>query len=86
MSYRCLVSNKPFYCYSKSGADKRVHFFIMQVASKCKIIGSMLLYVVFSAQSATKSLQVAVGWTKPPYVISENNQGFELELVTAVLK
>jgi polar amino acid transport system substrate-binding protein len=33
-----------------------------------------------------KELDIAVGWTKPPYVISNDNSGFELDLVRAVLK
>lgn len=33
-----------------------------------------------------RDLDIAVGWTKPPYVISNDNSGFELDLVRAVLK
>jgi polar amino acid transport system substrate-binding protein len=33
-----------------------------------------------------KELDIAVGWTKPPYVISNDNSGFELDLVRAVLR
>ena len=32
-----------------------------------------------------KSLDVAVGWTKPPYVIEQGNTGFEVDLVRALL-
>lgn len=30
------------------------------------------------------ALQVAVGWTKPPYVIANDNSGFELELIRSL--
>lgn len=30
-------------------------------------------------------LKVAVGWTKPPYVISQDNSGFELDLVRIIM-
>ena len=33
---------------------------------------------------SAKTLKVAVGLSKPPYVISENNSGFELDLVKAI--
>ncbi|GGO66301.1 substrate-binding periplasmic protein [Bowmanella pacifica] len=38
----------------------------------------------FTAQG--KSLMMAVGWTKPPYVIADQDKGFELDLIRAVLK
>ena len=34
----------------------------------------------------TSTLEVSVGWTKPPYVIEKKNTGFELELVKSVFK
>lgn len=42
------------------------------------------LFLVGNNTLAT-TLDVAVGWSKPPYVIAENNSGFELELVTQVM-
>lgn len=33
-----------------------------------------------------KPLDVAVGWTKPPYVIANGNTGFELDLMRSVLQ
>ncbi|MCC2617073.1 transporter substrate-binding domain-containing protein [Aestuariibacter halophilus] len=33
-----------------------------------------------------KNLDVAVGWTKPPYVIADGNTGFELDLVRSVFR
>jgi polar amino acid transport system substrate-binding protein len=33
-----------------------------------------------------KHLDVAVGWSKPPYVITSGNTGYELDLVSNVLK
>ena len=34
-----------------------------------------------SAVSSAKTLNVAVGWSKPPYVIQQGHTGFELDLV-----
>ncbi|MBQ4829210.1 transporter substrate-binding domain-containing protein [Alteromonas sp. MMG017] len=46
----------------------------------------VLLIILFSSHAAfAKQIEVVVGWTKPPYVISEQDSGFELELVRAIL-
>ena len=46
----------------------------------------VLFLILFSSQAAfAKQIEVVVGWTKPPYVISEHDSGFELELVRAIL-
>jgi polar amino acid transport system substrate-binding protein len=46
----------------------------------------VLLIILFSSHAAfAKQIDVVVGWTKPPYVISEQDSGFELELVRAIL-
>jgi polar amino acid transport system substrate-binding protein len=37
-----------------------------------------------TAQANVNQLTVAVGWNKPPYVISKNDSGFELDLVRGV--
>lgn len=47
------------------------------------LIGLLLL---FSLSLTAKELRVAVGLSIPPYVIKENNSGFEMELIRAVLK
>ncbi len=44
----------------------------------------MLIVCVISHVAAGKTLDVAVGWTKPPYVIADGNTGFELDLVRTV--
>ncbi|UAA38198.1 transporter substrate-binding domain-containing protein [Paraneptunicella aestuarii] len=33
-----------------------------------------------------RTLEAAVGWTKPPYIIAETDSGFELDLVRQVMK
>lgn len=43
-----------------------------------------LIALIGSHGIAAKTLDVAVGWTKPPYVIADGNTGFELDLVRAV--
>jgi polar amino acid transport system substrate-binding protein len=46
----------------------------------------VLFIILFSSNAAfAKQIEVVVGWTKPPYVISEQDSGFELELVRAIL-
>jgi polar amino acid transport system substrate-binding protein len=47
---------------------------------------SLLATCLLSMSVQGKELDVAVGWTKPPYVISNDNTGFELDMVRAVLK
>lgn len=46
----------------------------------------VLACTLFHAHAVAKKLDVAVGWTKPPYVIAEGNTGFELDLMAAVCK
>lgn len=45
------------------------------------ILGCLLL----SFMTQGESLVMAVGWTKPPYVIADQERGFELDLIRAVL-
>lgn len=40
--------------------------------------------LVFSVSLHAKVIDVAVGWTKPPYVIKEGDTGFELDLVREI--
>lgn len=44
----------------------------------------LALLLPFSFTSYCKQLDVVVGWDKPPYVISEQHSGFEVELVRAI--
>lgn len=51
-----------------------------------QVIAGLFISFLFTAtvQAKANRLTVAVGWNKPPYVISENDSGFELDLVRAV--
>jgi polar amino acid transport system substrate-binding protein len=51
-----------------------------------QVISGLLISCLFSAtvQAKVNPLTVAVGWNKPPYVISKNDSGFELDMVRAV--
>ena len=51
---------------------------------KIKII--ILFVTIFSSASFASRFDVVVGLAKPPYVIQDTNSGFEIELVSAVLK
>lgn len=44
----------------------------------------LVLLLLISYASHSKQLDVVVGWDIPPYVISEHNSGFEVELVRAI--
>ncbi|WP_051275470.1 substrate-binding periplasmic protein [Aestuariibacter salexigens] len=50
---------------------------------------SLLLAVLLAVASAfvarAEPFEVAVGWTKPPYVIAADDTGFEIELITEIL-
>jgi len=47
---------------------------------------AFILVIFFSSHTAfARQVDVVVGWTKAPYVISEKDSGFELELVRAIL-
>lgn len=41
--------------------------------------------VLFSHAAKTKELLLVAGWEKPPYIISSQNSGFEIELMRQVL-
>ncbi|WP_343847172.1 substrate-binding periplasmic protein [Bowmanella denitrificans] len=47
------------------------------------LLTSLLL---MSTVAQASSLVMAVGWTKPPYVIADQDKGFELDLVRAILQ
>ncbi len=40
--------------------------------------------LAFAGSSSASKVEIAVGWSKPPYVIEENNSGFEIELLKDV--
>ncbi|ALT00535.1 substrate-binding periplasmic protein [Lacimicrobium alkaliphilum] len=48
------------------------------------VICFVLTFSAFAAQG--KSLVLAVGWNKPPYIMASENAGYELELVRQVLR
>lgn len=45
-----------------------------------------LVCLLYTHSIYGKEFLIAVGLTKPPYVIQETNKGFELELITAICK
>ncbi|GGD70325.1 substrate-binding periplasmic protein [Lacimicrobium alkaliphilum] len=49
-----------------------------------KLLWIVLAFPAFSAQG--KSLVLAVGWNKPPYIVAAENAGYELDLVRLVLR
>lgn len=53
----------------------------------CCILPLLCSWQAMANQSKTENLlEVAVGWTKPPYVIAKDNSGFELELIDELFK
>ncbi len=46
----------------------------------------LLATLLLSLQVKAKNVEVAVGWTKPPYVIEKNDTGFEIELLRNIFK
>jgi len=52
---------------------------------KLVILLCLCICLPLSAREA-ESLDIAVGWTKPPYVIEQGDTGFEVELVRAILQ
>lgn len=45
-----------------------------------------LVSYLLSTSVCAKKISVVVGWNKPPYVISQTDTGFEVDLVRAVLR
>ncbi|TMP28553.1 amino acid ABC transporter substrate-binding protein [Pseudoalteromonas rubra] len=53
--------------------------------SQCLVICSILVSgLTLSKTAVADTLDVSVGWTKPPYVIEQGDTGFELDMVKAV--
>lgn len=46
---------------------------------------AIIILLLHSGLSTSDELDVVVGWNKPPYVISAEHSGFEVELVRAIL-
>lgn len=59
-------------------------FYFHQLKTKCLCISFVYLFAVLLNQVHANELDMAVGWTKPPYVISEGDTGFEIDLIKAV--
>ena len=49
-----------------------------------KSIVVWLLCLLLPISAWAKNIDLAVGWTKPPYVIADGNTGFELDLMSMV--
>ncbi|WP_334019573.1 substrate-binding periplasmic protein [Alteromonas sp. S015] len=50
-----------------------------------RVLLSVVCLLCFTISLSAKELDVVVGWNKPPYVISQDHTGFEVELVRAIL-
>jgi polar amino acid transport system substrate-binding protein len=49
-------------------------------------IAALFTALLYSFTASSEQLDVVVGWDKPPYVMSAEHSGFELELTRAILK
>jgi len=49
-------------------------------------IAALFTVLLYSFIASSEQLDVVVGWDKPPYVMSADHSGFELELTRAILK
>ena len=49
-------------------------------------IAALFTALLYSFIASSEQLDVVVGWDKPPYVMSADHSGFELELTRAILK
>ena len=50
-----------------------------------RILIPFLCAVAIALPTKARELDVVVGWNKPPYVISQEHSGFEIDLVRAIL-
>ncbi|AXT38677.1 amino acid ABC transporter [Alteromonas sp. BL110] len=50
-----------------------------------RILIPFLCVVAIALPAKARELDVVVGWNKPPYVISQEHSGFEIDLVRAIL-
>ncbi len=51
--------------------------------TKHRFLLSIILLIISTCLNA-KQIEIAVGWTKPPYVIETGNTGFEIELIKGI--
>lgn len=51
-----------------------------------RFVVCLFLSLILSFYVNARNLDVAVGWSKPPYVIAEGNTGFEIDLFRAVMQ
>ncbi|GGZ73050.1 substrate-binding periplasmic protein [Paraglaciecola chathamensis] len=58
---------------------------LIQLVSWAILVSSVFL-VKALANDSTQNLSIAVGWSKPPYVIALNDTGYEVELARQVFK
>jgi polar amino acid transport system substrate-binding protein len=49
-------------------------------------IAALFTVLLYSFIASSEQLDVVVGWDKPPYVMSADHSGFELELTRVILK
>lgn len=59
--------------------------FIRTLGIKFFLYMLFCLHGIGYSLAAPTTLDVAVGWSKPPYIIEESDSGFELELVSKVM-
>ncbi len=50
-----------------------------------RILIPFLCAIAIALPTKARELDVVVGWNKPPYVISQEHSGFEIDLVRAIL-
>lgn len=50
------------------------------------VLFSLTQFTAVAQQKNANQIDVVVGWTKPPYVISQSNSGFELDLVRTIFE
>jgi polar amino acid transport system substrate-binding protein len=55
------------------------------ITYRIRLYIAVLACAVFCANSQAKTLLVIAGWDKPPYIITEQNKGFEVELMQQIL-
>lgn len=46
-------------------------------------LGTFLMLLAFISSASADTLNVVVGWDKPPYIIAKGHTGFEIELIKA---
>ena len=49
-------------------------------------ISTVFVFFAFIGIVNAKTIQISVGWTKPPYVIEADNSGFEIDMLRSIFK